>query len=74
MARAAAPYLHAKLAPIVRPERPAEGGEAEDANGEIRIVLVRSPERDPVTGDVIEERRAKLERENAELRKRLGMS
>jgi hypothetical protein len=70
MARAAAPYLHPKLSPIVRPERPAEGGRAD----EIRIVLVRPPKRDPVTGDVIEDQCAKLERENAELRKRLGMS
>ena len=54
----------------------AEEHNHEDAevNGEFKIVLVRSPERNPVTGDVIEDQRAKLERENAELRRRLRMS
>jgi hypothetical protein len=53
MAKAAAPYLHARLAPIVRSERPDDGTEAGDANGEIRIVLVRSPQRDE-DGNLIE--------------------
>jgi len=52
MAKAAAPYLHARLAPIVRSERPDDGVEAGDANGEIRIVLVRSPKLDE-NGDPI---------------------
>jgi hypothetical protein len=46
MARAAAPYLHARLAPILRSERPDDGTGAVDANNELRIYLVRSPARD----------------------------
>jgi hypothetical protein len=46
MAKAAAPCLHARLAPILRSERPDDGTEAADANGELRIILVRSPQRD----------------------------
>ena len=53
MAKAAAPYVHPRLAPILRSERPDDGMEAEDANGEIRIVLVRSPQRDE-DGNLIE--------------------
>jgi uncharacterized caspase-like protein len=43
MARAAAPYLHAKLAPIERSEPPDDGKPSDNL---IEIVLVRPPERD----------------------------
>ena len=45
MAKAATPYLHAKLAPI-DPPRPADDAEDLGEDNEIRIVLVKARKRD----------------------------
>jgi hypothetical protein len=45
MARAAAPYLHAKLAPL-DPQRPPDDAADLGEDNEIRIVLVKARKRD----------------------------
>ena len=45
MAKAAAPYLHAKLAPIDPPQPPDDRGDLGE-DGEIRIVMVKARKRD----------------------------